>query len=70
MSIEQRKLAWDITKMVVSILLAVSSFSLVNIYDKQVEEIRKMNEQLSHLTDELQSVKIKMVRVEYELKLK
>lgn len=70
MSTEQRKTAWDVTKMVVALLLGISSFAIVRLYDEQVDNTRKQNELLMVMNSRMQSLEIKMVRVEYELKLK
>ncbi len=81
MSAEQKRTLWDVTKMVVAVLLALSSFGLVNLYKEQVEENKRQNELLNEynknqtemfnsLNNRMQQFEIKMVRVEYELKLK
>lgn len=70
MSTEQRKTAWDVTKMIVTLLLGISSFAIVRLYDEQVDNTRKQNELLMVMNNRMQNLEIKMVRVEYELKLK
>ena len=70
MSTEQKKTAWDITKMIVAVLLGISSFGLVNLYRQQVDEDKRQTEVLNSLNSRMQQFEMRMVRVEYELKLK
>ncbi len=64
MSTEDRgKIATDVFKVVMYISLSISSFLLVSNYNNAIEKLDK-------ISDKIEQIEVRMIRVEYELKLK
>lgn len=63
MSVDQRKTAWDAVKMIVGISLAISSFLIADTYREQKDASHQIIEQLHN-------IETRVIRIEYELKLK
>lgn len=74
MSTEQRKGVVDIFKILMFISLSISGFLIAKKYDEQHEDIKAMRsevkEDIKNISDKIQNIESRTIRMEYELKLK
>lgn len=63
MSIEQRSQITDIAKWVLWLSISVSSFLIANTY-------QKVDSKMDKLSEKAEAIEARLIRVEYELKLK
>jgi hypothetical protein len=64
MSTEDKgKIATDVFKVVMYISLSISSFLLVSNYNNAIQKLDK-------ISDKIEQIEVRVIRVEYELKLK
>lgn len=63
MSTEQRNQFNDIAKWILWISLSISSFLIANTYNK-------VDEKMNRISEKMESMEARIIRIEYEVKLK
>jgi hypothetical protein len=74
MSIEQRKQIWDLVKMLIGISLAISSFVIADTYKSTRDQLEQISNKIDNVeaqqSENLHKMEGRLIRIEYELKLK
>lgn len=70
MSIEQREQVRDIMKWILYGSVSISSFLIANTYRDNHESMKETQASLKEIASKVQSIEARIIRIEYELKLK
>jgi hypothetical protein len=70
MSVEHRHQINDIAKWILWASISVSSFLIANTYQKVEAKMDKTEDKIDKTYEKVEAIEARMIRVEYELKLK